>query len=224
MKLSPFFSYGTAAQFGTNHSKWSTLFPGLRPKLTTLSTNFYVPISREVQLSMGFCGSSASSLTILLNQSNDPADKSNRDGFTSNAVGLIVGGVREQAYTFPNTYRFYLKNRKGFARIALKTGATLVPAITFGENDVYRVSNPKPVRLKRFSGRGFLQYNFGLLPLRKPITTVIGSPLPVDTNPDPTEDDINKVHEKFCQRLEELFEAHKSKYVEHFEDVHLEFV
>lgn len=170
------------------------------------------------------CGASANSLTTLLNQSNDPADKSNRDGYTSNAVGLIVGGEKEQAYTFPNTYRFYLKTRKGFARIALKTGAPLVPAISFGENDHFRFSSPGPSRLRMFHGRGFLQYNYGLIPLRRPITTVIGAPIYVEKISSPSDADIDKIHGEFCKKLEELFESHKSKYVENFENVFLEFV
>lgn len=104
------------------------------------------------------------------------------------------------------------------------SGAPLVPAITFGENDVYRMSSPGPCQFRTFSGRGFLQYNYGLIPLRKPITTVIGSPIHVPKTLNATKEDIDKVHDEFCMRLKELFETHKSKYVDDFENVHLEIV
>lgn len=81
-----------------------------------------MPYAREIMLAVGTCWASANSLTKLLTQSNDPNDKLNRDGYTSNAVGLVVGGEREQRYVYPDTYRFFLKTRKGFVRIALKTG------------------------------------------------------------------------------------------------------
>lgn len=39
-----------------------------------------------------------------------------------------------------------LNKRKGFVRIALQTGAKLVPVIGFGENDLFDVKEPGPVR------------------------------------------------------------------------------
>ncbi|XP_031637193.1 2-acylglycerol O-acyltransferase 1-like [Contarinia nasturtii] len=226
-------SFGAAGNFCTSHSKFSTLFPGLRPKLTTLNVpNFVFPIARELGLAVGNCAASPTALTNLLTQSTDPNHKSNRDGYKSNAIGLIVGGVREQRLIFPNTYRLYLKNRKGFVKIALKTGAPLVPALSFGENDYYNmpfspdVENPSVWQQLSgiCGGRGYLQYNFGMLPRRQPITTVIGAPIEVEQVLQPNQDQIDNVHKVFCTRLEELFEEHKSKYVENFDNVHLEFV
>lgn len=190
---------------------------------------------RELFLNVGICSVSANALTTLLNQSNEPADKLNQDGYTSNAIALVVGGVREQRYcTYPNRYRFVLKTRRGFVRIALQTGAALVPAISFGENDYYDVVK-KPKWIKRIFpnadnspqipyGRGYLQYNFGLLPRRHKITTVIGAPILVEKIPNPSDEEIQNTHEIFCNRPKELFEQHKSKYVDDFENVHLEFV
>lgn len=40
-----------------------------------------------------------------------------------------------------------LNKRKGFVRIALQTGAKLVPVIGFGENDLFDVEQPGPMRL-----------------------------------------------------------------------------
>lgn len=48
------FSYGAAFNFGTSYSKWSTLFPGIRSKLTTLSLNTLLPLSRELVLGKPF--------------------------------------------------------------------------------------------------------------------------------------------------------------------------
>lgn len=118
-------------------------------------------------------------------QSNNPIDRSNRDGYSSNAVGLIVGGAREAFISVPNMYKCYLKKRKGFIRIALQTGASLVPAISFGENETYEIIDYESgswVRLiqdtierytkqpmTHYNGRGYLQYNFGLIPKRNPV-------------------------------------------------------
>lgn len=208
--------------------------------MITLRMNFFAPLSRELQLNAGFSSASEKSLKILLNQSNDPSNQSIHDGCTSNAVGLIVGGARETFHTYPDTYRFVIAKRRGFIRVALETGAPLVPAISFGENNVYKMVKIKPEWLRRTlerlmksqtdrveyiqNGHGIFQYNFGMIPMRHPIHTVIGAPIHLEKIQDPSDEIIEKTHKEFCMKLNELFETHKSKYVENYEEVHLEFV
>lgn len=186
------------------------------------------------------CSASANSLTTLITQSIDPNEESNQDGYTSNGVDLVVGGAQESFNALPNTYKFVLIKQKGFARIALKAGASLVPAITFGENELFELIDHKPgswgrtiqdtikrithVAPVQFVGRGYFQYNYGFIPKRKPLTTVIGAPIHVEKNQKPSEEEVDKLHGLFCTQITELFETHKSKYVENFEKVQLEFV
>jgi 2-acylglycerol O-acyltransferase 2 len=61
-------------------------------------------------------------------------------------------------------------------------------------------------------GRGFLQYSFGLIPKRFPITTVVGKPIEVIMNPDPTDEEIEILHKLFIKNLQDLFESNKAKY------------
>lgn len=152
----------------------------------------------------------------------------------------VVGGAKEAFYAIPNTYKFVLKNRKGFAKIALKTGAALVPAISFGENNIFDLIDHKPgswgrffqdklkqittVAPVQFNGRGILQYNYGLIPKRHPLTLVLGAPIHLEKTPNPTMEDVDRVHKLFCDQLTELFETHKGKYVENSENVHLEII
>lgn len=191
-------------------------------------------------MSWGYCAASANSLNTLLTQSNDPKHESNRDGYTSNAPVLMVGGAQEALLAFPNRYKFILKHRKGFIRLAIQNGASLVPAIAFGENNIFeQIQYPTGSLCRRlqdiikwytgvspvhFNGRGFLQYNFGFIPRRHPITMVIGTPIPLETNIDPSKEEINKIHTIFCKQLTELFETHKSKYVANSENIHVEIV
>lgn len=198
----------------------------------------YMPIVRDIILSWGVCPASSNALTTLLSQSNDPEHPSNQDGYTANAPFLMVGGAQEALSAFPQKYIFFLRKRKGFVRIAFKTGAPLVPAISFGENEVYEQVHHPPGSFIRclqdgfkrrtkiapvfFKGRGFFQYSYGLIPRRHPITTVIGAPIDIPKNPQPTDAEIDAMHSLFCERLVELFETHKHKYVENYENIHVE--
>lgn len=186
------------------------------------------------------CSASANSLTWLCTQSNDPNHPTNRDGYTSNAAILMVGGAEEAFSALPNRYRFVVKNRKGFIKIALKTGTPIVPAITFGENNIYEVEFYPPGTIKRsiqdfikkytgfapvnIKGRGYFQYDFGMIPRRHPMTTVMGAAIPIQKNLTPSSDEIDQVHSIFCQRLTELFETHKNNYIENANDIQLEII
>jgi 2-acylglycerol O-acyltransferase 2 len=53
------------------------------------------------------------------------------------SILLAVGGANESLLSTPKTYDLVLKRRKGFVRIALRTGAAIVPCIAFGETNLY---------------------------------------------------------------------------------------
>jgi hypothetical protein len=85
--------------------------------------------------------------------------------------------------------------RKGFVKIALQTGAALVPVYTFGENDVVTVVDTSKVGWARsfqrglksitgftlpfVYGRGLFGMPVGMLPHRVPLTAVVGAPIQV---------------------------------------------
>lgn len=202
--------------------------------------HMYTPIFRELILGWGMATASANSITTLLTQSSEVDNPSNRDGFTSNGVMLLVGGAREALYAHRNVYKIVLKQRRGFIRIAMKTGTSIVPIISFGETGVFdQPANPPGSMMRKmqelikkytgiapilFNGRGFFQYNFGVIPKRCPITQVVGAPIELAKNPDPSIEEINEVHVTFCKALQDLFEAHKSVYIENSEKVQLEIV
>lgn len=200
----------------------------------------YIPVFREVILGWGMASASAKCLTTLLTQSNDSESKTNKDGFTSNGVMLLVGGAREALYAHRNSYKIVLNHRKGFIRIAMQTGAPVVPVISFGETGIFdQPANPPGSFMRKFqelikkytgvspiffNGRGLFQYNFGLIPKRCPITQVVGAPIECAKNPEPTDEEVNDMHVKFSKAVQELFEAHKAKYLEDGEHINLEFV
>lgn len=223
--------------FATDTTGFWKMFPGIRSRVVTLDLHLLIPFFREVCFSWGAASCSREGITNLLEAPNDPKHPRNRDGFTSNAVVLIVGGAAESLHCRPNNYQLVLKRRKGFCRIALKTGSPIVPVINFGEVDLFdQPANPPGSRLRRFQewvksttgiapvafvGRGFFQYSYGLIPRRKPINTVVGSPVEVEKIENPTQEQIDELHKRFCIALEDMFESHKSKYIENSENVKL---
>lgn len=56
-----------------------------------------------------------------------------------NMVVLLPGGVQEIRYAEQNKFKLKLESRKGFIRLAMETGSSLVPILSFGENDIYHV-------------------------------------------------------------------------------------
>lgn len=227
-------SVGGFANFNIENDQWNTLFPGLRAKLMTLGYHFRVPLIREMFLAWGMSIASARNIRHLLEASNDPAAAANRrDGRTGNAAAVVVGGAQEAANARPGNYEVVLNRRKGFVRLALQTGTPLVPVISFNEVEVYdQLTYPEGSATRRFQeafkrvtgvmpvlffGRGIFQYTFGLLPLRRRITTVVGGPLEVPLVEQPDSQQIERVHAQFSASLVDLFEAHKAKYIEKHE-------
>ena len=63
-----------------------------------------------------------------------------------------------------------------------------------------------------FFGRGIFQYNYGIVPHRKPVTVVIGKPVPVPKIPNPTAEDILSMHKKYVEALQELYDTYNPIY------------
>lgn len=141
---------------------------------------------------------------------------------------VAVGGAPESLDARPGALRLQVLGRKGFIKLALKTGAHLVPVFSFGENELFdQVENPPGSLLRRvqeklqramgvalplFHARGVFQYSFGLIPFRNPVHTVVGKPIPVEQNCSPSRTDIEDLHREYMNQLVRLFEENKAKY------------
>ena len=56
---------------------------------------------------------------------------------TGRSIALAVGGALESLHVTPGTIDIIVKRRQGFVRLAAETGASIVPVISFGENDLF---------------------------------------------------------------------------------------
>ncbi|XP_044742312.1 2-acylglycerol O-acyltransferase 1-like [Chrysoperla carnea] len=217
---------GFFGSFATDVCGFPELFPGFKSHPLTLDSHFKTPFFRDYVLALGACTSSKKSINCILSKPEG-----------GNIVALAVGGAEESFYCRPGEYKIILKKRKGFIRLALRNGAPLVPVFSFGETDIYsQVSNPDGSLLRWLQnqfknltgiapiipiGRGFFQYNVGLVPKRHPITVVVGKPIDVVRVDEPTTELVDEYHAKFTKALIELFETEKYKYADNPEKTKL---
>lgn len=116
---------GAFANFATEATGFSKLFPGIVPSLLTLSSNFRIPFYRDFILSLGIASVSRKSCETIL--SSGPG----------RSIVIVVGGAAESLYARPGISDLVLRKRLGFIRLAIKQQAELVPVFSFGENDLY---------------------------------------------------------------------------------------
>ncbi|KAI9030836.1 diacylglycerol acyltransferase type 2A [Phycomyces nitens] len=211
-------AFGAAAGFMTEGAGISKLFPGITATLLTLSSNFKIPFHRDFLLWMGACSVSRKSCTNILQSK------------PGNAIVIAVGGASESLNARPGVINLTLKRRLGFVRIAVETGARLVPVLSFGENEIYNQLNNESGSSVRhfqkklqqtfgfttpfFHGRGVFNYDIGLLPHRRPINVIIGEPIvpPIGISEKDKEEAVRKLHGQYMQALRDLYDKHKDTY------------
>ncbi|CCO20432.1 predicted protein [Bathycoccus prasinos] len=228
-------SVGALLTFASEATGFANAFPGIDVRLLTLSVNFFFPFTREVLMALGINSVTRSSVEKNLLRVKSSAAKKPR----GNAVVIVVGGANEAMDAHPGTAILTLAKRKGFVRLALKTGATLVPVFAFGENDIFdQVENPEGGVLRAFQkrvksligitppafygrslSRGVLRRFFGkrgVLPKRQSIEVVFGKPLEIKEKPygndQIPEDIVDKYHKEYVNALRNLYELHRKSF------------
>ncbi|KAJ1961423.1 diacylglycerol O-acyltransferase 1 [Dispira parvispora] len=209
-------SVGAFLNFATEATHISKLLPGLNLRLLTLTINFYIPFYREFLLGMNVASVSRNSIDYILNSG------------PGQSCVIVVGGASESLYAKPGQADLVLRKRLGFIKLAIKHGAKLVPCFTFGENDIYDQVNPGSGALLRsiqrkiqsycgfttplFHGRGVFNYDLGLMPFRVPLVTVVGRPVSVRQNANPTLEEILQVQERYMVELQRIYTKYKDVY------------
>ncbi|KAI8972643.1 diacylglycerol acyltransferase [Pilobolus umbonatus] len=213
-------SMGAFANFATEGTGFSKNFPGIVPHLLTLTTNFQLPFYRDFLLSCGLANVSRKSCEYILQSG------------PGKSITIVVGGASESLHARPGVHELVLKRRLGFIRLAIKQQAQLVPVYAFGENDIYDVVESREgsklhyyqkkmqtilgFTLPLFHARGIFNYNVGIFPFRRPITTVFGKPIVVpgleEGQIEPTRDQLLAVQKLYIEELQAIFEKYKDQY------------
>ncbi|KAI9792076.1 MAG: diacylglycerol O-acyltransferase 1 [Peltula sp. TS41687] len=212
-------SHGAFAAFATEALGFSQLFPGITNTLLTLDSNFRLPLYRDYMLRLGLGSVSRESCENILSKGGPNGEGMGR------AITIVVGGARESLDAKPYTLRLVLKRRKGFVKLAIRTGADLVPILAFGENDLYDQlsSDTHPLvhkvqlLVKKFLGftiplfhaRGVFNYDVGLMPYRRPLDIVFGRPIKVERQSRPEQAYVDSIHAAYVGELERIWDEWK---------------
>lgn len=123
-------------------------------------------------------------------------------------AGMFYGLEQEQ---------IVLNRRRGFVRVALQTGASLIPCYALGANNLFNRrwgSNSLAARLSHRCRASFVYWTgryevpFGFIPNPTKLVFAIGKPIDVEQVDDPTQEQIDELHQQFVRALRELFDRH----------------
>jgi hypothetical protein len=196
------------------YNEFAKLFPNVAGlKLTGLAATviFKIPVVRELFLYMGYVDASRSVVSKAL--------------AAGQSLYICIGGEEESLLTTPGKDIYVLQNRKGFVRLALSYGSSLVPVLGIGANQAFTTYKPF---LKQ---RIWLQKNFGValpffhgrffitpLPHKIPIMIVVGEPIPTPKpkipGEKPSDELVKEYHTRYVEAVRSLHAKHASKTTE----------
>ena len=144
------------------------------------------------------------------------------------AITIVVGGASESLDAQPNSLRLVLRKRKGFIKLAIRTGSDLVPVLAFGENELYDQVRPDShpfiyktqMIVKKLMGftvplffaRGVFNYDVGLMPYRRPLNVVVGKPIRSVQAANPDDAYVDEIHAKYILELQRIWEDWKGEF------------
>lgn len=114
----------------TNVTGFEKIFPNLSRVAVTLPCMFYFPFRREMVIQSGAISSNRLSIEYALKQATEQKKPT--------VISIILGGAEEALNAHPNNFNLKINSRKGFVKLALRSGASLVPVYHFGENALFK--------------------------------------------------------------------------------------
>jgi hypothetical protein len=140
-------------------------------------------------------------------------------------IGISTGGVAEVFETNAVDECILLKERVGLVKLAIRTGADLVPCYLFGNTKLLSCWSGEGIPgahsiLEKISRKlGFaliiIVGRFGLpIPFRVPVLGVTGKPIPTHDIKceEPTQEQIDKIQGLLLDEMAEIFERYKGLY------------
>ncbi|KJE94068.1 2-acylglycerol O-acyltransferase 2-A [Capsaspora owczarzaki ATCC 30864] len=185
---------------------FADLFPGVDYRVLAATFCFYLPLYRDLLLASG-----------VVDAARYSAHKIMRNGYS---ITLVPGGATEALYANPDKDVVVLKKRRGFVRLALEHGASLVPVFGFNENNTFKqmASDNKTMHALKKQFQSIFGISLPLItniiPRRTKVTVVVGRPIEVPKSPEPSDEQVQKYLDLYIEGLKQLYRENKDKYNE----------
>lgn len=154
------------------------------------------------------------------------------------SVGIVPGGIAEMFTCTTNSGNnnggeevLVVKSRKGFVKIALQTGAQIIPCYCFGNSKLFHTPHGNGDDNGKGKGAGGLSSSLASLsrslrmsiilfwgrwglpvPLRVPLLTVVGRPIQCPQMTEPSPEMVNEYHNIYMRETKRIFEKYKNAY------------
>ncbi|KAG5176471.1 mono-or diacylglycerol acyltransferase type 2 [Tribonema minus] len=163
-----------------------------------------LPVMRQIMSWVGCGSATASAAKVQLDRGR--------------SIGISPGGVAEIFDVNDPDEVIFMRARKGFVRLALRSGTPLVPCYCFGNTQLFHCWYDSGNRMRAISRR----LGFGVMPIwgrfglpviyRQPLFAITGTPIEVPLDPNPSAETVDKFHALFLEELQGLFDRHKGAY------------
>jgi 1-acyl-sn-glycerol-3-phosphate acyltransferase len=128
-------------------------------------------------------------------------------------VYIMPGGAREAFKSSRERYQLMWKRRMGFVRLAIRTGAPIIPAVCIGIDDTYHVFFDGFRLSERIFGKDVLlpitlPVGLGPLPLPVKLTHYVGQPIRFRYKPEDAEDHlkVSRLHRRVLRSMKALLQ------------------
>ena len=182
--------------------QWATRWWHPKQIPTSVASSVLVtPLIKHIVGLFGIIDASTKSLTRWLTKGN--------------SVVLYIGGIAELFLVSQDEEMLFAAKRKGFIKLALRTGSEIVPVYFMGNTSVLSVLNGAVLRrIARATGvtlTWFWGYQGTLIPRPNKILGVLGRPLGIPETPiaEPTQAQIDSFHDKYLAEVQRLFDTYK---------------
>jgi len=201
------YAYGLFSLVFPEQSGWARQFPGSRDMLVAVANALLsVPVCGHLFKWFGFVSAERRSVRAAL--------------ASERSLALIPGGIAEMLLWRRGVDRLYLAKRRGFVRLAIQSGRALVPVFAFGESATFKeIALPGP--LERLRARLSRRFRVALIPFRGrwctllpfavPITVVVGRPVAVDREEEPSDATVDRVHAAYVAELRRVYAEHRDE-------------
>jgi 2-acylglycerol O-acyltransferase 2 len=197
--------FGGVLNVTSDLTGFDQLFPGIERRGLAATFVFLVPGYRDLMLGAGICDAARFSARRVLE--------------SGRSLYLVPGGATEALYSRADSDVLVLRKRRGFVRLALQHGASLVPCFSFNENNLFEQFDTSAWPSIEYCKKKF-QAIFGIslplikspIPCRAQITTVVGAPIDCPKIAAPSDKQIADVLGDYERALVELYNRHAEQY------------